>query len=151
MRDCYETQMGLHLVSNGGDSTASEWGLIFGAYGAWVVPTGVANLWSWPELERKGFVVEAHTHHAPAVTSPGGLRIEFQHDTGRCEGFPFLYLDDPAVVHFSANYVRNTLPVAPRRNQYRSGTLHAPIMVVLLFANITDSLLPVILRLTQRN
>merc|ERR1712115_519351 len=78
MRDCYETQMGLHSVSNGGDSTASEWGLIFGAYGAWVVPTGVANLWSWPELERKGFVVEAHTHRAPSVTSPGGLRIEFQ-------------------------------------------------------------------------
>ena len=98
--DSYETQMRLHLISNGGPSTASEWGLIFGAYGAWIVPTGVANLWSAPELERKGFIVESHTHRNWAVTSPGGLRIEFQHDTGRCDGFPFLYLNDPAVVQF---------------------------------------------------
>ena len=44
MIEWYETQMGLHTVSNGGPSTASEWGLIYGACGAWIVPTGVANL-----------------------------------------------------------------------------------------------------------
>ena len=59
--------------------------------------------------------MEAHTHRAPSVTSPGGLRIELQRDTGRCDGFPFLNLDDPAVVHFFGELRKEYLASRPQQ------------------------------------
>ena len=51
----YETQIGLHTTSNGGQNTASESGKLLGALQAWLVRNGVANLLSILELERLGF------------------------------------------------------------------------------------------------
>ena len=50
-----ETQVGLHTISNGGQNTTSESGMLLGALQAWLVRNGVANLLSILELERLGF------------------------------------------------------------------------------------------------
>ena len=34
------------------------------------------------------------------VTSPKGTKLVFQRDTGRCEGFLFVYRNDPMVIEF---------------------------------------------------
>ena len=76
--ELYETQMGLHTISNGGPSTACKYGYILGAIEAWLVPTGIANLLSIPDVERKGFRVQSDTYADWIVTSPGGTRIVFK-------------------------------------------------------------------------
>ena len=54
LTDTYETQMRLHTISNGGQNTTSESGILLGAIEAWLVRSGVTNLLSIPELERRG-------------------------------------------------------------------------------------------------
>ena len=97
----YETQIGLHTISNWGQNTASESGELLGALQAWLVRNGVANLLSLPELERLGFSITYDTLEEWFVISPkGGAHIIFKRDTGRCKGFPFVYLDDAATQAF---------------------------------------------------
>ena len=62
---------------------------------------GVANLCSLPELERLGFRITYDTLDEWVVISPkGGAQIVFKRDTGRCDRFPFVYLDDAATEAF---------------------------------------------------
>ena len=62
---------------------------------------GMVNLCSLPELERLGFRITYETLEEWVVTSPeGGARIIFKRDIGRCEGFPFVYLDDAVTQAF---------------------------------------------------
>ena len=97
----YETQVGLHTISNGGQNTASESGLLLGALQAWLVRNGVANLGSLPALERLGFRIKYDTLDEWVVISPkGGATIVFKRDTGRCDRFPYVFLDDPAAEDF---------------------------------------------------
>ena len=63
-----------------------------------MVRTVVANPLSIPELERKGFRVQSDTFADWVVTSPGGTKIVFKRDTGRCDRFPFVDLNDPEVI-----------------------------------------------------
>ena len=44
----YETQIGLHTISNWGQNTASESGKLLGALQAWLLCSGAANLLSIP-------------------------------------------------------------------------------------------------------
>ena len=91
----YETQIGLHTISNGGQNTASESGMLLGGLQAWLVRSGVANLLSIPELERLGFRILYDSLGEWVVISPkGGARLVFKRETGRCDRFPFVYLDD---------------------------------------------------------
>ena len=91
LENVYETQIGLHTISNGGQNTASESGMLLGAMEAWLTRSGVANLLSIPELERRGFRIQSDTFSDWVVTSPrGGAQLVFKRDTGRCEGFPFV-------------------------------------------------------------
>ena len=99
----YETQIGLHTISNGGQNTASKSGMLLGGIEAWLVRSWVANLLSISELERRGFRIQSDTFGERVVTSPGGgaqLGFERQRDTGRCDRFPFVYLDNPKVPEF---------------------------------------------------
>lgn len=57
----FETHVGLHTISNGGQNTASESGFLLGAMPAWLVRSGVANLLSIPDLERRGFRTSLRT------------------------------------------------------------------------------------------
>jgi len=75
LTDWYETQVGLHTISNGGQNTACEIGWLLGALEAWLVRTWVANLLSIPELERKGFRVQSDTFADWVVTSPVGTKF----------------------------------------------------------------------------
>lgn len=78
LTELYETQMGLHTISNGGPSTACEYGYILGAIEAWLLRTGIANLLSIPAVECKGFRVQSDTYADWIVTSPGGTCIVFK-------------------------------------------------------------------------
>ena len=99
-RDTFEMQIGFHTISNGGQNTAGEIGMLLEAIRAWLVRSGMANLFSIPELERMGFSVQSDTYANWVVTSPEGTKLVFQRDTGRCEGFPFVHLNDPVVIEF---------------------------------------------------
>ena len=63
-----------------------------------MVRTGVANLLSIPELERRGFRVQADIFTDLVVTSQGGTETVFKRDTGRCDRFPFVKLNDPKII-----------------------------------------------------
>ena len=106
LSDLYQTQMGLNTISNGGPSTACEYGDILGAIEAWLVCTGIANLLSIPAIERKGFRVQSDTHADWIVTSPGGTRIVFKQDTGRWDRFPYVDLRDPEIAQLFGD-IRN--------------------------------------------
>ena len=85
----YETQIGLHTISNGEQNTAFESGKLLGPLQAWSVRNGVANILSLPELERLGFRIMYGTLDEWVVISPkGGAHIIFKRDTGRCDRFP---------------------------------------------------------------
>ena len=45
----------------------------------------------------KRFRVQSDTHADWSVTSPGGTRIVFKRDTGRCDRFPYVDLRDPDI------------------------------------------------------
>ena len=97
----YETQLGIHTISNGGQNTASESGKLLGPLQAWLVRNGVANRLSLPELERLGSRLVYDTLNEWVVISPkGGARIIFKRDTGRYARFPFVYLDNAATQAF---------------------------------------------------
>ena len=102
LKNIYETQIGLHAISNSGQNTASESGMLLGAIKAWLVRSGVANLLFIPELERLGFRIQSDTFGDWVVTSPGGgAQLVFKgtpEDT--YDRFPFVYLDDPKVQEF---------------------------------------------------
>ena len=98
LTNLYKTQMGLHTISNGGASTACEYGYILGTIESWLVRTGIANLLSIPAIEKKGFRVQSDTCADWVITSPGGTRIVFKRDTGRCDRFPYVDLRDPEIV-----------------------------------------------------
>ena len=71
LENTYEAQIGLHTISNGGHNTASESGMLLGAIEAWLVRSGVANLLSIPELERRGFRI------LNVISPKGGARLIF--------------------------------------------------------------------------
>ena len=98
----YEIQIGRHTISNGGQNTAFESGMLLGALQAWSVrPDGVVSLLSISKLERLGFRMLYDLLGEWVVISPkGGSRLVFKSDTGRCDRFPFVYLDDPETQAF---------------------------------------------------
>ena len=79
----YETQIGLHTISNWGQNTehVSESGKLLGTLQAWLVRNGVANLLSLPESERLGFRITYVTLEEWVVTSRRGMGALFSKGT----------------------------------------------------------------------
>ena len=75
----------------------------------WLVQNGIANLLSIPCLERDGFRVSYDTNTCWLVHCPDGMILKFKKDTGVCEGFPYIdleNLDDHIITdHRSASQV----------------------------------------------
>ena len=61
LRDTFQTQIGIHTMSNGGQNTACEVRMLMGAIKAWLVRSVFANLFFIAELERRGFQIQTDT------------------------------------------------------------------------------------------
>ena len=68
----------------------------------WLVCQGIANLLLLPQLERDGFRVSYDTTSDWVITCPdgpdgthnGGTRLTLKRDTGLCDRFPYLDMED---------------------------------------------------------
>ena len=81
---------GLRGQCNAGTSYSNHKGWLKDLFHIWVMPHGMANLLSIPQLECDGFKVQYHTGGQWVVTCPDNTDIIFKHDTGVTDGFPYV-------------------------------------------------------------
>ncbi len=63
-------------------------------FSMWLVQNGIANLLSVPYLEQQGCQITYGTNTFWAVSFPNGLKLKFKKDTGVCERFPYVNLEN---------------------------------------------------------
>ena len=74
---------------NAGVSTSDEKGF-FGLWEFWLNEQGIANLFSIPQLEKDGYVIDYNTNRYWVVTTLEGKTLFLQKYAGMCEGIPYL-------------------------------------------------------------
>ena len=94
LEDVQEVGVTLRGKCNAGTIFSNEKGVLLDMFSMWLVRNGIANLLSVPCLEREGCQITYDTKTAWIVSCPNGLKLKFKKDTGVCEGFPYVDLEN---------------------------------------------------------
>ena len=92
--DVKEVGVTLRGKCNAGTIFSNEKGILLNMFSMWLVRNGIANLLSVPCLEREGCQITYDTNASWVVRCPNGLTLQFKKDTGVCEGFPYVDLEN---------------------------------------------------------
>ena len=66
-----------------------------GILDTWINLDVITSILSTPKLDKVGYHIVYDTQGGWAVQNPEGNTIEFESDSGECEGMPYVNLSDP--------------------------------------------------------
>ncbi len=92
--DVKEVGVTLRGKCNGGTVFSTEKGILLDMFSMWLVKNGIVNFLSVLCLEREGCQITYGTNTLWVVSFPNGLKLKFKKDTGICEGFSYVDLEN---------------------------------------------------------
>ena len=117
LHDINTTMMRLKGDCNAGTTYSKRKGWWQGFH-MWLVESGIANLFSVPQLESDSFTIEYNTNRDWVVTTSEGEEIVFKKETGKYKGFPFIEMDSQEALAL----LQSVLKVETVRGNYEGFT-----------------------------